>query len=146
MTLTEDKTIGDAPIKKTANIYEYQRKYYAENAEKLRETARERSKNKYEDEEYRQQKIVKMRERARVRLQDPEYKAKLSQKRRDMYYNNEEYRKKTRENALNRLKNIDPEIKNKIKQEKRNQYALGKAKYNSIKNVDLLTDDTNDTI
>ena len=125
MTLTEDK-----PVKKTANIYEYQRNYYVENSDKLRETARERSRKKYEDEDFRQQKIIKMRERARIRLQDPEYRAKISYNRRIMYKNDVEYRNKAKENALSRLNN-NPEIKDKINQEKRNQYAIGKAKTNA---------------
>ena len=146
MTLTEDR-----PIKKTANIYEYHRNYYTENLDKLRETARERSRKKYEDEDFRQQKIIKMRERARIRLQDPEYRAKISYKRRMMYKNDVEYRNKTKENALSRLNN-NPEIKDKINQEKRIKYAIGKAKANANTTTEINqitstnSNDTNVTI
>ena len=127
MTSSEDKF-----IKKTMNIYEYQREYYTKNIEKLRESARERSKKMYEDEEYRAQKLIKMRERAKIRLQDPEYKAKLLQKRRDLYINNIEYRNKIKERSLNRVRD-NPEIKDKINHQRRSEYAFGKENANNIK-------------
>lgn len=115
-------------IKKTENIYLYHQNYYKENAEILRQKAKERSKRRYDnDEEYKQQKIIQMRERARIKSLDPEYRAKLSQKKRELYNKDAEYRNKIKQLTLDRLQK-NPELKEKINQKKRLEYALDKEK------------------
>ena len=123
-----DSTELNKSIKKTENIYLYHQNYYKENAVILREKAKERSKQRYDnDEEYKQRKIIQMRERAKIKSLDPEYRAKQSQKKREMYNKDAEYRNKIKQSTMDRLQK-NPQLKEKINQQKRLEYALDKAK------------------
>jgi hypothetical protein len=124
-----DSTELNKSIKKTENIYLYHQNYYKENAVILRQKAKERSKQRYDnDEEYKQRKIIQMRERAKIKSLDPEYRAKQSQKKREMYNKDAEYRNKIKQSTMNRLQKKNPQLKEKINQQKRLEYALDKAK------------------